>query len=199
MNANRYMMQALEIISTWEAMDGSEKQRFCRNCVRKSIRKGRSLRPGNEIGDATNDTYIKVVEQLADADKMACNIKRRENQGFGDSLPAIVMRAANAVLQREIDQEERERIVISDMTINANGQEYSLLETLADTSDTERTATIKTTLKGLYKTLDGTGRIIFGGMIAGKSEREIAPAVGLSSVAIHKRMTKIRTTLASMV
>lgn len=195
---NEYKTKALEIISAWETMTGREQRDFCRNCIRRSIREGRKLKPGNEIDDAINDTYIKVAERLADADKLARNIERRANKGFSDSLPAIICRAANAVLQRQIDQAERESMTVSDATINSSGQEYSLFERIAGTADTEKAAVIRATLKDFYAGLDATNKIIFNGMAEGKTERELAPTVSLSNVAIHKRMTKIRTALATL-
>lgn len=196
---NEYEVKALEIISAWNALDGNEQRDFCRNCVARSIREGRRLKPGNEIDDAINDTYIKVAERLADADKLARNIERRANKGFFDSLPALICRAANAALQREIDRSERESMTVSDSTANASGQEYSLFERIAGAADTEKAATVRAVLNDFYDGLDATNKIIFKGMANGLTERELAPAVSLSNVAVHKRMSKIRTALATLI
>lgn len=195
---NEYMTKALEIISEWNAKSGEERYSFCRNCVYKSIKNGRKLKAGNEIGDATNDTYIKVATQMQDAGKLARNIERRASQGFIDSLAAIITRAANAVLQRESNQEKRDSVIISDTAINGNGEEYSLFDTIAGAADTETAATIRATLKDFYNSLDSRNKIIFGGMMKGQTEREIAPTVGISNVATHNRMTKIRAQLAAI-
>lgn len=195
---NEYMDKALEIITEWNAKDGTERINFCRNCVFKGIKKGRKLKAGNEIGDATNDTYIKVAAQLLDADKLAKNIERRASQGFTESLASIITRAANATLQREIDQEKRDSVVISETTTNGSGENYSLFDTVAGTADTEKAAITQATLKDFYNGLDSKNKTIFGGMMQGKTEREIAPTVGISHVATHNRMTKIRAQLAAL-
>ena len=49
-----------------------------------------------------------------------------------------------------------------------------------------------------YNGLDERGKTIFKGMVNGKTEREIAADIGISHVATHNRMTKIRTALAAM-
>jgi len=53
MKMNDYMTKALEIINEWNAKDVTERYNFCRNCVFKSIKNGRKLKAGSEIGDAT--------------------------------------------------------------------------------------------------------------------------------------------------
>lgn len=194
---NEYMIQAAEIIGKWNSMTGAEQEAFCRACTCKAIKGGRRLAHGDELDDAAHSAYLKVLDQLADVDKLARSIERRANKGFGDSLPGIVSRAAKAFLQREINQEERESMVISDTAINAAGQEYSLFETIAGTADTEKAATIRATLKAVYDKLDTTGKAIFKGMASGQTEREIATAVNLSNAGVHKRAVKIRSQLAA--
>lgn len=195
---NEYMTKALEIIAEWEAKDETERYNFCRNCVLKAIREGRRLAHGDELDDAINSTYEAVAWKMLDADKLAENIKRRDSKGFSDSLAGIVSRAAKAKLQREIDREKRDRVIVDNVTTTADGETLDLLDTVAATADTEKAATIRATLKSFYNSLDSRNKIIFGGMIEGKTEREIAPTVGISHVATHNRMVKIRARLAAM-
>lgn len=189
---NEYKAKALEIIAEWNAKSGEERYNFCRNCVLKGIREGRRLAHGDELDDAINSTYTTVVGNLLDVDKLAKNIERRASQGFTDSLAAIISRAAKATLQREIDREKRDSVVISDTATNGSGEEYSLFDTTAGA------ATIRATLKEFFAGLDSKNKIIFGGMAKGKTEREIAPTVEISNIAVHKRMTKIRAELAAL-
>lgn len=195
---NEYMTKALEIAAEWNAKSGEERLNFCRNCVLKGIREGRRLAHGDELDDAINSTYELVAGNLLDVDKLAKKIERRASQGFTDSLAAIISRAAKATLQREIDREKRESVVISDTATNGSGEEYSLFDTIAGTADTERAATIRATLKEFFAGLDSKNKIIFGGMVQGKTDREIAPAVEISNIAVHKRMVKIRAELAAL-
>lgn len=195
---NEYKAKALEIVAEWNERSGEEQLNFCRNCVLKGIREGRRLAHGDELDDAINSTYELVAGKLLDVDKLAKNIERRASQGFTDSLTAIISRAAKATLQREIDREKRESVVISDTATNGSGEEYSLFDTIAGTADTERAATIRATLKEFFAGLDSKNKIIFGGMVQGKTEREIAPAVEISNIAVHNRMVKIRAQLAEL-
>lgn len=195
---NEYMTKALEIAAEWNAKSGEERLNFCRNCVLKGIREGRRLAHGDELDDAINSTYELVAGNLLDVDKLAKKIERRASQGFTDSLAAIISRAAKATLQREIDREKRESVVISDTATNGSGEEYSLFDTIAATDDTEKAATIRAILTDFYNGLDSKNKIVFGWMIQGKTEREIAPTVEISNIAVHKRMVKIRAELAAL-
>lgn len=195
---NEYMDKALKIVAEWNAKSGEERYNFCRNCVLKGIREGRRLAHGDELGDAINTTYEIVAGKLMDADKLAENIMRQANKGFTDSLAGIVSRAAKATLQREIDREKRDSVVISDTATNGSGEEYSLFDTVAGAADTERSAIILATMTDFYNELDSRNKTIFNGMMEGKTEREIAPTVGITNIAVHNRMVKIRAALAEM-
>lgn len=195
---NEYKAKALEIIAEWNERSGEERLNFCRNCVLKGIREGWRLAHGDELDDAINSTYELVAGKLLDVDKLAKNIERRASQGFTDSLAAIINRAAKATLQREIDREKRDSVVISDTATNGSGEEYSLFDTTAGAADTERAATIRATLKEFFAGLDSKNKIIFGDMVKGMTEREIAPTVEISNIAVHKRMVKIRAQLAAL-
>lgn len=195
---NEYMNKAIEIINEWDAMTGTERHNFCRNCVLKAIREGRRLANGDELGDAINNTYVTVAGNLLDSSTLAKKIERRASQGFNESLAAIISRAAKANLQREMSRAERDSVVISDTAINDSGEEYSLFDSIAGASDTEKTATIRAALKDFYNGLDSKNKTIFGGMIQGKTERETAPEVDISNTAVHKRIAKIRANLAEI-
>lgn len=195
---NEYMDKALKIVAKWNAKSGEERYNFCRNCVLKGIREGRRLAHGDELGDTINTTYEIVAGKLMDADKLAENIKRQANKGFTNSLAGIVSRAAKATLQREIDREKQDSVVISDTATNGSGEEYSLFDTVAGAADTEHSAIILATMTDFYNGLDSWNKTIFNGMMEGKTEREIVPAVGISSVATHNRMVKIRAQLAAL-
>ena len=195
---NEYKAKALEIIAEWNERSGEERLNFCRNCVLKGIREGWRLAHGDELDDAINSTYELIAGKLLDIDKLAKNIERRASQGFTDSLAAIINRAAKATLQREIDREKRDSVVISDTATNGSGEEYSLFDTTAGAADTERAATIRATLKEFFAGLDSKNKIIFGDMVKGMTEREIAPTVEISNIAVHNRMVKIRAQLAAL-
>lgn len=194
---NKYTIQAQEIINQWNDMTPEQQIKFCQICVCKAIKRGRTLKPLYDMEDAIQETYLKMLQRLQDVDKLARNIERRANQGFGDSLPAIVTRAANTTMEGIAHRHAKDSMATS-RTTTVDGEALDLLDTVAATDDTEKAATIRAILTDFYNGLDSKDKIVFGGMIQGKTEREIAPAVEISNIAVHKRMVKIRAELAAL-
>lgn len=194
---NEYTIQAKEIINQWNDMTPEQQLKFCQVCVCKAIKRGRTLKPLYDMEDATLETYCKVLQRLQNVGKLAKNIERRVNQGFGDSLPAIVTRAANSAMEGIAHRHAKDSKATS-RTTTVDGEALDLLDTVAATDDTEKAATIRAILTDFYNGLDSKNKIVFGGMIQGKTEREIAPTVEISNIAVHKRMVKIRAELAAL-
>lgn len=195
---NGYKIQALEIITEWNTKNGEERYNFCRNCVLKAIREGRRLAQGDELGDAVNSTYATVAGKLLDADKLTLNIERRANKGYGDSLPAIVTRAANAAMEGIAYHGSKDSKATSRTITSEDGGEIDVLDTIAAPQNVEESAIFRATLQQFVKGLNETNQKIFTGRIKGLTEREIAPSVGISNIAIHNRMVKIRAELAAL-
>ena len=61
--------------------------------------------------------------------------------------------------------------------------------------NTEQSAIIRATLDGYRATLDDIGQQILELVAAHMTEREIAKIVGISNVAVHKRIVKMRVAL----
>lgn len=194
---NKHMNQAQEIINQWNDMTPEQQLKFCHVCVCKAIKRGRTLKPLYDLEDAVQETYCKVLQRLADADKLARNIERRANQGFGDSLPAIVTRAANATMEGVAYRHAKDSKATS-QTTTADGETLNILDTVAATDDTAKAATIRAALRSFYDGLDAKNQIIFGGMVRGETEREIAPSVGITNIAVHNRIAKMRKDLAEL-
>ena len=91
---NEYMNKAQEIINEWNDMTPEQQLNFCKACVCKAIKQRRTLKPGYDMEDAIQETYCKMLQRLPDVGTLAKNIEQRANKGFGDSLAAIVIRAA---------------------------------------------------------------------------------------------------------
>ncbi len=194
---NEYMNKAQEIINEWNDMTPEQQLNFCKACVYKAIKRGRTLKPGYDMEDSVQETYCKMLQQLPDVGMLAKNIERRANKGFTDSLPAIVTRAANATMEG-IAYRHRKDSKTTSQTTTADGETLDILDTVAATNDTEKAAIIRAMLTDFYNSLDSKNKIIFGGMMDGKTEREIAPTVEISNIAVHNRMVKIRAQLAEM-
>lgn len=190
-------MNAYEIINTWNALTPEQQINFCKACVCKAIKAGRTLKPGYDMGDATQETYCKVLERLANVDKLEADCKQRANNGKPDTLAAVVCRAANATMQG-IAYHHRKDSKATSQTTTADGETLDLLDTVAAADNTEQAAIIRAELKRFVAGLDDTNKIIFAGMVDGLTERELAPTVGISNVAVHKRIAKIRAALTAI-
>lgn len=64
---NEYMNKAQEIINEWNDMTPEQRLNFCKACVCKAIKRGRTLKPGYDMEDAVQETYCKMLQRL-----MAC-------------------------------------------------------------------------------------------------------------------------------
>lgn len=192
-------MTAQQIISEWNGMTGEEQFNFCQNCVRREIKQGGKLKPGMEFDDAVQDTAERVIKVLKNPAKLDADTERREGEGKAtNTLAAIVCRAAHSSMVRMAYHSDKDSKATSRTITTEDGSEIDMLDTIAATDDTEEAAIIRATLKDFYNGLDSKNKIIFGGMMKGKTEREIAPAVEISNIAVHNRMVKIRAQLAAI-
>lgn len=66
------------------------------------------------------------------------------------------------------------------------------------TENTETAAIIRADVERVRNGLDEIGKQILEMVAAGKTEREIGKAVGISNVAVHKRIVKMRAALENL-
>lgn len=161
-------MKAKEIINQWNSMSDEQKLSMCENCVKRAIKQGRKLKAGYDFDDAVQSTAERVLKVLKNPAKL------------------------------DADTEQRESKAISQTITNEDGEELDVLNIIAAKANTEESAIFRATIKQLVKGLDKTDRKILAGRIQGKTEREIAPAVGIKAPAVHKRIVKIRAELAEL-
>ena len=219
-------MTAQEIINQWNSMTDEDKFIFCQNCVKREIKMGRKLRVGIEFDDAVQGTAEGVLQVLANPTKLDADTERRESQGkAGNTLAAVVCRAAHATVERmayhdakdskatnrTITSEDGDEIDVLDTIAAAedteatnrtitseDGDEIDVLDTIAAAEDTEASAIFRATLQQFMKGLDEINQNILTGRIQGMTEREISQIVGISNVAVHNRLAKMQKTLAAM-
>lgn len=190
-------MNAIEIITAWNALTPEQQINFCKACVCKAIKSGRTLKAGYGMEDATQEAFAKVLERLANVGKLEADCKRREAQGKPDTLAAVVCRAANSTMEGIAYRHHKDSKATS-QTTTTDGETLDLLDSIPATDDTEQAAIIRAELKRFVSGLGDTNKIIFAGMVDGLTERELAPTVGISNVAVHNRMVKIRAALAAI-
>ena len=192
-------MTAKEIIHQWNSMTDKEQYTFCQNCVRRAISHGRKIKPGYDFDDATHSTFEGVLKTLANPDKLDADSKRRKQQGKAENtLAAVVCRAANNSMERISYHAERDSRATSRTIISEEGNEIDVLDTIAAADNTEDSAIIRATLQQFVKSLDQVNQQILAGRLEGKTERELGAVVGISGAAVHKRIVKMRASLASM-
>lgn len=195
---NEYMNQAKGIVNEWNDMTPEQQLNFCKACVCKAIKQGRTLKPGYDMEDAIQEAYCKVLKRLAGIDKLEADCKRRENQGKPDTLAALICRAANATMEGIAYHSGKDSKATSRTITSEDGDEIDILDTIAAPQNVEESAIFRATLQQFVKELDEMNQKILTGRIKGLTEREISQIVCISNVAVHNRLAKMQKALAGM-
>lgn len=192
-------MTAQEIINQWNSMTGEAQFKFCENCVKRAIKQGRKLKAGYEFDDAVQSTAERVLKVLKNPAKLDVDTERRESQGkAGNTLEAIVCRAANSAMQHIACHSGKDSKATSRTITSESGDEIDVLDTIAAPQNVEESAIFRATLQQFVKGLDETNQKILTGRIEGLTEREISHIVCISNVAVHNRLAKMQKALAAM-
>lgn len=192
-------MKAKEIINEWNNMSDEQKLSMCENCVKRAIKQGRKLKAGYDFDDAVQSTAERVLKVLKNPAKLDADTEQRESNGkTTNTLRAVICRAANTTMEGIAYHSGKDSKAISQTITNEDGEELDVLDIIAAKANTEESAIFRATLKQFVKGLDDMNRKILAGRIQGKTEREIAPAVGIKAPAVHKRIVKIRAELAEL-
>ena len=200
---------AAAIAGEWANMADADKVRMMTACIRKAAK--------NEIGYSTEDHYlqfsevpafgcfrvhdfdefvsetcIRVLDKLADLDKLATTNERR--------AVSVVYNAARASIAAVYYADSKHGAAYDWQIEDGEGNAASFLETCCGdaTVNTETSAIIRADLDAFRDGLDEIGRQILEMVAAHKTEREIGKAVGISNVAVHKRIVKMRAALESL-
>lgn len=192
-------MKAKEIINQWNSMSDEQKLSMCENCVKRAIKQGRKLKAGYDFDDAVQSTAERVLKVLKNPAKLDADTERRESQGKAtNTLNAVICRAANNTMESIAHHSSKESKATIQTITNEDGEELDVLDIIAARANTEESAIFRATLKQFMKGLDDMNRKILAGRIQGKTEREIAPSLGITAPAVHKRIVKIRAELAEL-
>lgn len=206
---------AAALVNEWAAMGESAQINMVSACIRKAAK--------NEVGYSVEDKYlqfaelpafylwqahdfdefksevfIRVLQNLADVDRLTARNERRASQGKRPlSLVSLVYNAARASVAAVYYQDAKHGAAYDREISDEDGNTASVLETRASdaSQNTERAAIIRATLKDYRNGLDEIGKQVFQMVLQGKTEREIGESVGMSGVAVHKRIVKMRAAL----
>lgn len=191
-------MNAIEITTAWNALTPEKQISFCKACVCKAIKSGRTLKPGYDMDDACQETYCKVLTRLANVNKLESDCRRRESSGTPDTLTAVVCRAANSTMECIAYHSTKDSKATGQTIAFEDGNEIDILDTIAAADNVEGSAILRAMLQQFIGSLDEINQKIIAGKIDGLTERELASTVGISNVAVHKRIVKMQKALTEM-
>ncbi len=192
------MNNTVAIVKEWNGLAPQEQINFITACALKII-KAQPTGTWYEINEVVNEAWLRVTDNLT-ADKLTAINERRAAQGKAPTtLAGIVYRAARASIAA-ISYSDKKHAAASVRAVkDEDGQESDYIDTMtASEYDTETAAILCATLERFAASRDEIDQQIIGGMVDGLTERELADIVGISNVAVHKRITKIRVALASI-
>ena len=193
-------MTAKEIIAKWDSLTPEQQENYCKAAVATALNDRYHLSAGYTFEDATQDTYLRVLEAMQDPEALDADSAERESKGkSGNTLSMVINRAARAGLERMAYQSRKHGKANSYQITTEGGDEIDTLYLLAATDDTEKAAIIRIALRDFTESLDEINQKIFAGKIDGLTERELAPICGISHVAIHNRIARMQKALAGII
>lgn len=197
----------------WAAMSEGEQVKMMSACIRKAAKN--RIRYSTEdhylqysevpafgcygphdFDEFLSETTIRVINSL-DIERLTITNERRAAKAKKPiTLVSIVYRAASASIEAIYYQDSKHGAAYDYEISDGEGNTISVMETVASKDDnTENAAILRAELKRFSKGLDEIGRKILEMLVQHKTEREIAAEVGISNVAVHKRIVKMRAAL----
>ncbi len=206
-------INATATANEWAAMSDSEQVKMMSACIRKAAK--------NRIRYSTEDHYlqysevpafgcygphnfdeflgettIRVINSLDISKLTTTNERRAAKAKKPITLVSVVYRAASASIEAIYYQDSKHGAAYDYEISDGEGNTTSAMEMVASVKDnTESAAIFRAELKRFYKGQDEIGRKILALLVQYKTEREIAAEVGISNVAVHKRIVKMRAAL----
>lgn len=204
---------AQTVINEWQELGDAGQMKIMQACVRKAAKNeiGYSVEDkylqfnevpawglwGHGFDEYVNETWLRVDGNL-DIDKLTAKNEKRATQAKKPiTLVNIVYNAAKAAIQAIYYSDVKHGKASIRTTIGKDGEEYSYIETMAESrrDNTETSACIKATLQQFIQGRDEKDQTILEAVKDGYTEREISKFVGMSNVAVHKRIAKMREAL----
>ena len=199
----------------WAALDTEAQVRFMTACVRKAAKHeiGYSEEDhylqfaevpafslhGHDFDEFVNETWLRIMGKLADPAKLAAlNEERAAAFKRPLSLTKLVYDSARASISAIYYADYKHGKAATRTIIDADGDEYSYVETMCSAyrDNTESSAIAHVIEEQTIARFDLLGRRIWSYNRLGLTEREIAQHVGISNVAVHKRIVKMKKAVA---
>lgn len=148
-----------------------------------------------------SETWLRIGDRLDNSPAVVASLTARNMERAERGKPALTLvnlltvpaRAGIAAIARaRIKHSAASVCVVED----ADGKEQAAVDVLAVApDDTEKQATDHVVLDEFLNKLDETDREIVRGVVNHKPLRKIGKQLGISHVAVHKRLVKIRAAL----
>lgn len=147
-----------------------------------------------------NETWLKLAERLTPEYLDGLNSKRTHDGKEEITLVSLVYRCAKDAIRCIYDQDIKHGRAQAYTIVDKHGDEYDYIDIMAVSTrdNTEASAIIRAAFHSILNGMDNTDRIIIECKCEGMSEREIGIVAGISGVAVHKRIVKIRAALTAV-
>ena len=146
-----------------------------------------------------NEAWLKLAERLTPEYLDGLNSKRTHDGKEEITLVSLVYRCAKDAIRSIYEQDIKHGRAQAYTIVDNHGDEYDYIDIMAVSArdNTETSAIIRAAFRSILNDMDNTDRIIIECKRDGMSEREIGIVAGISGVAVHKRIVKIRAALTT--
>lgn len=208
-------VNANKIVREWSALGESGQCKMMTACIRKAAKNeiaystedhylqfsevpAFSLFRAHDFDEFLSETTIRLLDNLSDTGKLVAKNEERAAQGKRPlTLVSLVYNAARASIAAVYYQDGKHGAAYDIEIDDGEGNTASYLETMvgSDGTDTERSAIIRADMGRYVASRDKVDQKIMELLPQGFTERQIGAIVGMSGVAIHKRIAKMRRDL----
>lgn len=147
-----------------------------------------------------NETWLKLAERLTPEYLDGLNSKRTHDGKEEITLVSLVYRCAKDAIRSIYEQDIKHGRAQVHTIVDKDSDEHDYIDIMAVSTrdNTETSAIIRAAFRSILNGMDDIDRIIIECKRDGMSEREIGAITGISGVAVHKRIVKIRTALSAV-
>lgn len=182
------------IITEWNGMTTEEQIKMITACVFKAAKKDAGThiltQYGHEINEFVNEAWERIIKKLEPDELTACNNRRAAHGKQPITLVSMVYKSARAAIAALCYQDNKTARTTDYFT---DARAYSIPGNV-------ETAVITTVdLERFMYGGNAIDQTILELVSAGYTEREIAVEVGISNVAVHKRIVKMRSELTKAI
>lgn len=146
-----------------------------------------------------NETWLKLAERLTPEYLDGLNSKRTHDGKEEITLISLVYRCAKDAIRSIYEQDIKHGRTRVHTIVDKDSDEHDYIDIMAVSArdNTEASTIIRAAFRSILNGADKIDRVIIDCKCAGMSEREIGIVTGISGVAVHKRIVKIRAALTT--